>query len=528
MTRDRTTGSAAPLEGAADPATPLVTFAGIRKEYPNGVVACESLSFEIRPGTVHAVIGENGAGKSTLMKMLYGMEQPSSGSILFDGEPVSLASPQSAIDHGIGMVHQAFMTVPSFTIAQNVTLGAEPRRRGLVDRRRAVTEVRELAERVQLDIDPSARAQDVSVGMLQRAEILKALYRGARILILDEPTAVLTPQETTELFRALRGFAASGRTVIFISHKLHEVLALADDITVMRGGHLVGQTTPGASDELALASLMVGRSIMIQDRHPAVSPGEVALETTGLNCLNDLGRAACSDIDLQVRTGEIVGIVGVEGNGQTELVEAIAGLRSLTSGTVRVNGVDITAASVRARRASGLHHIPEDRMKNGVALPETIEDNLIIDRYAGRQLRRLGFLSPSRIAAFAEDLVERFGVRAADSKVPVGSLSGGNIQKVIVARELGDRTRVLLAAQPTRGVDIGAMEFIYAELRAARDAGCAILLVSADLGEARTLSDRIVVIRNGRIVAHFDDVDGVTEEELGLHMLGAVPTEESA
>jgi len=505
-----------------------VRFERIRKEYPNGVVACESISFEIQPGTVHAIIGENGAGKSTLMKVLYGMEQPSSGQILFDGQAVTIPSPQSAIDHGIGMVHQAFMTVGTFTITQNITLGAEPQRRGFVDSRRAVAEVDELARRFQLDIDPLARAQDVSVGMLQRAEILKALYRGARILILDEPTAVLTPQETIELFRALRGFAASGRTVIFISHKLREVLEIADEITVMRGGHLVGQTTPEATDEVALAGLMVGRSIAIADRHPAAAAGEVALEVAGLSCLNDLERPACTEVDLEVRAGEIVGIVGVEGNGQTELVEVIAGLRAPTGGEIHLHGDVITQASVRSRRAAGLHHIPEDRMKNGVALPESIEDNLIVDRYTGSTVRRHGLLSPKRIGRFAEELISRFGVRAADSKVPAGSLSGGNIQKLIVARELGDQPLVLLASQPTRGVDIGAMEFIYAELREARDAGCAVLLVSADLGEALTLSDRIAVIRNGRVVARFDDVAAVTEEDLGRHMLGAAESKEPA
>ena len=527
MARFGQTGSAASRTGAAEPATPTVVFDRVRKEYPNGVVACESISFEIRPGTVHAIIGENGAGKSTLMKVLYGMEQPTAGRLLFDGEPLTIGSPQAAIDHGIGMVHQAFMTVGSFTITQNITLGAEPQRRGLVDGRRAVAEVRDLARQFQLDIDPLARAQDVSVGMLQRAEILKALYRGARILILDEPTAVLTPQETVELFRALRGFAASGRTVIFISHKLREVLEIADEITVMRGGHLVGRTTPDETDEVALAGLMVGRSIAISQRHPATAPGEVALEVSGLSCLNDLERPACTEVNLDVRAGEIVGIVGVEGNGQTELVEVIAGLRAATGGEIRLHGNEITRAGARARRAAGLHHIPEDRMKNGVALPESIQDNLIVDRYTGGSVRRRGLLSPKLIGEFAEELIRRYGVRAADSKVTVGSLSGGNIQKVIVARELGDGPRVLLASQPTRGVDIGAMEFIYAELREARDEGCAVLLVSADLGEALTLSDRIAVIREGRVVARFDDVESVTEEELGRHMLGASQSREN-
>ena len=509
--------------GASRRATaPRLSFSRLSKEYSNGVVACSDISFDIEPGTVQAIIGENGAGKSTLMKMLYGMERPSSGSITIDGEPVALGSSHDAIAHGIGMVHQSFMMVPTFPLAQNIVLGAEPMKHGLLDRRRAVEEVTELSRRFQLTIDPNAKARDVPVGMLQRAEILKALYRGAQILVLDEPTAVLAPQETTELFRALREFAAAGRTVIFISHKLREVMSVADNVAVMRSGRLVGRVAADSTSEGELASLMVGRSVAAQTRSPAKHIGETALRATGLSCLNDLGQPATVDIDFELHRGEIVGIVGVEGNGQTELIETIAGLRDATAGSVTIAGSEVTTLSVRERRELGLRHIPEDRIKNGAALSESIADNLIVDRYTRPPFARHGILDTRAVDENGERLIDRFAIRAADPKVPVGSLSGGNIQKVIVARELDDDAVVLLAAQPTRGVDIGAMEFIYAQMRGARDRGAAVLLVSADLTEALSLSDRLIVLRQGRVVAEFDDVAAVTEEIIGMHMLGAV------
>ena len=510
-------GTARPTGAVA----PRVRFDRVAKQYPNGVRACVDVTIEVEPGTVHAVVGENGAGKSTLMKMLYGMEQPTQGELLLDGVPTVLRTSQDAIGHGIGMVHQSFMLVPTFTIAQNIVLGSEPMRRGMVDRRRMIADVAAIADDFGLQINPTARAQDVSVGMLQRAEILKALYRGARVLVLDEPTAVLTPQETTELFRALRAFASSGRSVLFISHKLREVLAVADTISVMRGGRKVGQVSPGEVDQTTLATMMVGRDVVAGRRHPTAGTGPERLVVRGLSCANDLRQAACRDISLTVQSGEIVCLVGVEGNGQTELIEAIAGLRELTAGTVDLDGVDVGTASVAARRSRGLGHIPEDRMKNGVALAESIEDNLIVDRFRRRPFRRGPFQRVGRIRLNGEQALNRFAIRAADARVPVGGLSGGNIQKVIVARELGDDVTVLLAAQPTRGVDVGAMEFIHAQLRQARDRGAGVLLVSADLTEALTLADRVLVMRQGHIVAAFDEVDDLTDETLGVHMLGA-------
>ena len=515
---------AASYDAAPEGRAPRVRLEGISKQYPNGVRACVDVHLDIAPGTVHAVVGENGAGKSTLMKILYGMEQPTGGRVLFDEEPIDLRSPDDALERGVGMVHQSFMLIPEFTLARNVVLGAEPVRFGLVDRRRMLADVQRLSERFRLPVRGNARARDVPVGTLQRVEILKALYRGAQVLVLDEPTAVLTPQETEELFRALRSFAAGGRTVVFISHKLREVLEVADRITVMRGGRVVGETIPAETSERELATMMVGRDMIETQRRSAESIGDTVLDVDGVSCLSDLRQEACSDVSLQLRAGEIVCMVGVEGNGQTELVEALAGLRPLTSGVIRLAGVEVQDRSVGDRRRRGLSHIPEDRMKDGAALAESIADNLIVDRASSSRYARGLFQRTKQILADGEAALHRFQIRAADAKVPVGALSGGNIQKVVIAREVSDRAKVILAAQPTRGVDVGAMEFIYDEIRDARDAGAAVLIVSADLTEALALADRLVVMRNGRLVAEFIDVESLTEEVVGLHMLGAADT----
>lgn len=515
---------AASTDVAPEGHAPRVRLESISKQYPNGVRACVDVHLDIAPGTVHAIVGENGAGKSTLMKILYGMEQPTGGRILFDEEAVDLGSPDDALGRGVGMVHQSFMLIPAFTLAQNVVLGAEPVRFGLVDRRRMTADVQELSERFRLPVRASARARDVPVGTLQRVEILKALYRGARVLVLDEPTAVLTPQETEELFRALRSFAAGGRTVVFISHKLREVLQVADRITVMRAGRVVGETTPAETSERELATMMVGRDMIETRRRPARAVGDTVLDVDSLSCLSDLRHEACTDVSLQLRAGEIVCMVGVEGNGQTELVEALAGLRPLADGVIRLAGVEVQDRSVSDRRRRGLSHIPEDRMKDGAALAESIADNLIVDRASSPRYARGILQKTKQILADGEAALHRFQIRAADAKVPVGALSGGNIQKVVIAREVSERAKVILAAQPTRGVDVGAMEFIYDEIRDARDAGAAVLIVSADLSEALALADRLVVMRNGRIVAEFTDVESLTEEVVGLHMLGAADT----
>ncbi|QEW02272.1 ABC transporter ATP-binding protein [Microbacterium lushaniae] len=521
MIRHSSSTGPAHESGPVEAAAPSVQLIGVGKQYPNGVRACVDIDLELVPGTVHAIVGENGAGKSTLMKILYGLERPSVGRILLDGADVRLAAPDDAIRHGIGMVHQSFMIVPEFTVAQNVVLGGEPARAGVVDRAAVAREVTDVSARFGLPVNPKAKARDVSVSVLQRVEILRALYRGARVLILDEPTAVLTPQETAELFQALRAFAAAGRSVVFISHKLHEVLEVADEITVVRAGRIVGRTTPAQTSPVELASLMIGRPMTTARRVPTQARGDQVMHATGLECRNDLGQLACTEIDLTLRAGEIVCAVAVEGNGQTELVECIAGLRPATAGSLTIDGRDVTTSSVAARRARGLRHIPEDRMRNGVALPETIGDNLIVDRASSREFRWGPFQSIRAIRAWAETAISRFAIRAADPDVPVGSLSGGNIQKVIVARELRDGARVILAAQPTRGIDVGSMEFVHDEIRRARDGGAAVFVVTADLGEAKALADRLLVMREGRIVAEWDDPAAVTDEEMGIHMLGA-------
>ncbi len=518
----------APVESAPD-----ILLTGIGKQYGNGVRACVDVDLHLTPGTVHAIVGENGAGKSTLMKILYGLEQPSVGAIHIDGELATLARPDEAIERGIGMVHQSFMVLPELTLAENIVLGAEPARAGMLDRAAITRDVNELSARFGLAVPASVRARDVSVAMLQRVEILRALYRRASVLVLDEPTAVLTPQETQELFVALRDFAASGRTVVFISHKLQEVLAVSDEITVMRSGRVVARTRPAETSASSLASLMVGRPMTTLRRVPASAPGPVVLRTAGLVVNNDLGQAACRQIDVDLRAGEIVCIIGVEGNGQSEFVECLAGLRPAAAGRVDLDGVSITHASVAARRQRGLRHIPEDRMRNGAALSESISDNLVVDQIGDAALRRGIFQRVSELRERGERALSRYAIRAADASVPVGSLSGGNIQKVIVARELRPGARAILAAQPTRGVDVGSMEFVHDEIRRARDSGAAVLVVSADLGEARALADRLVVLRDGRIVAEWSDVDAVSDDEMGSAMLGAVaaqdaPTEDSA
>ena len=505
--------------------SPAVEFVDIRKTYPNGVVACDGVSISVEAGSVHAIVGENGAGKSTLMKVLYGLEEPTGGRLRRNGEPFEVASPLDAIAHGVGMVHQNFMLVPSFSIAQNVVLGAEPVHGRFIDTDRAVAETAELAERFGLHVDPRTRVADVAVGMKQRVEILKALYRGADVLILDEPTAVLTPQETDQLFAALRTLVAEGRSVIFISHKLREIMAVADTVSVMRGGRLVGTVEAASTTEVELARMMVGRDVVLAVERHRSEPGEPRLVVQHLTCRDDLGTVACDDIDFSVRAGEIVGIAGVEGNGQTELAQALTALRSVESGRVVVDGVDVTDSTIAQRRAGGVGHIPEDRLHDGAAVTETIADNLIVDRYRRPPFTHRGLSSRRAIRDQAERLIDEHGIRAIDGSVTVGSLSGGNIQKVVAARELSASPSVLIAAQPTRGVDIGAMEFIYEQIVDASNDGAAVVLISADLTEVLTLSDRLLVMKDGRIVAHFDDPANVTEQQVGLAMLGVEPDE---
>jgi len=493
---------------------------GITKIYPNGVRADNDVSFEVRAGEIHALVGENGAGKSTLMKILYGMERPTSGQIYLKGQPVAITTPHEAIALGIGMVHQNFMLVPSFTVAQNIVLGNELGRNGFVDWRASAQKVRELSKQYGLRVDAEAVVDAIPVGTRQRVEILKALYRGADVLILDEPTAVLTPQETIELFAAIRQLVKQGKTVIFISHKLREVMEISDRISVMRDAKMVGTIEKRDASELILARMMVGRDVIMRINKPPAKRGAALLKVRDVEYSTEAGVEALKRASFNVYAGEILGIAGVEGNGQTELVEVITGLRAPLSGTIELDGRPIARLSPRAVRQAGVAHIPEDRLTNGAALPASINENLIVDRYEDEPFTRGGFLRVGAIAHNGDALIEQYAIRAPDGTLPVGSLSGGNMQKVVVARELSSNPKLLIAAQPTRGVDIGATEFMHDQLIKARDAGVAILLVSADLAEVMSLSDRLAVMHNGRIAAIFPDARGLTEEEVGLYMLG--------
>jgi simple sugar transport system ATP-binding protein len=499
--------------------TPLLEAIGVGKTYPGGVVANDGVNLRVNAGEVHAVVGENGAGKSTLMKILFGVEQADGGEIRLAGEPVRFANPREAIDAGIGMVFQHFSLVPSFSVYENVVLGSEPRSRIRFDRRKAIEEVRTLSARYRLNVDPLLPAAQLPVGQQQRVEILKVLYRDARILILDEPTAVLAPQEVTELFAAIRALIEQGRTVIFIAHKLPEVLEISDRITVMRGGRTVGEVVTGEVTEQSLATMMVGREVALRvERKP--QRGEVMLSVKDLRVVDEKGATVCDDLSLSVRSSEIVGLVGVEGNGQAELLEAVAGLMPAARGDITVDGESILPLGVLERRGQGMASIPEDRIAEGLAIGATVTENLVATRLDDRRFVRKGLLDRKQMRANAERLIERYSVRVSSPNAAVGTLSGGNMQKVVVARELSEQPKVLLVSQPTRGVDLAATQFIWRSLTEARDAGAAVLLSSADLSELLALSDRLVVFYRGRIVAAFRNSAELTTEMLGAYMLG--------
>jgi simple sugar transport system ATP-binding protein len=506
----------------------LLQARNIVKVYPNGVVANNGVNLSVEKGEIHAIVGENGAGKSTLMKILYGLEHPTSGEILLDGSPVTIDNPQKAIDLGIGMVHQNFMLVDTFTIAENIALGRESVRGLSLDRKKAIQDTEELSETYGLHVEPNAKVEAVPVGMRQRVEILKALYRGAQILILDEPTAVLTPKETTDLFNAVRSLVNQGKTVIFITHKLREVMEISDRVTVMRDARNVGTVLTHQTSVPELARMMVGREVFMVVDKPPPTPGKSILEVRDVTYTNEAGRSIVKNVSFNVRQGEIVGIAGVEGNGQTELVEVLAGLRPPTSGEIYVDGDRVTGHGARGMREAQVAHIPEDRLTNGVARENSIADNLIIDRYYRPPFIKRGLLDLSEIRHNGENLIDQFDIVAAGSDAPLGSLSGGNMQKVIVAREFSSSPKLMIAAQPTRGVDIGAIEFIHQQLVDKRTEGLAILLISADLQEVMKLSDKILVMFNGEVVAIFPNTPDLTEEKLGLYMLGAMrqPLEE--
>ncbi len=500
--------------------TAAVEMRGVTKRF-GSLVANDAVTLTIAPQTVHALIGENGAGKSTAMNILYGLYTPDAGDIRLRGQPVHFTSPRDAIAAGLGMVHQHFMLVPTLTVLENIILGAEPRAGWMVDKSGARRRVLDLCERYRLRANPDALIGELSVGEQQRVEILKTLYRGADILILDEPTAVLTPPEVEELFAVLRTLRQQGKTIILITHKLAEVLAISDRVTVMRDGRVVGEVETHETSAEALARLMVGREVLLRVEKTPARPRDVLLEVRQLTALKSNGTPALQGVSLQVRAGEIVGIAGVEGNGQSELIECLAGLLKPTGGEMRLLGRSLVGKSPRAIRALGVAHIPEDRHKRALLLDFDLSDNVILGDHYHPPAARLGFLDRPRINERTEALLQAFDVRPPNRRALSRSLSGGNQQKLVVGREFELPPKLLLVAQPTRGVDIGAIEFIHRKLLKLRDAGVGILLVSAELEEVLSLSDRLLVMYDGRIVGNVEP-DQVSQSELGLMMTGAV------
>ena len=496
---------------------PALEMRGITKRYP-GVVANDHIDLDVRPGEIHALLGENGAGKTTLMNVLYGLAKPDEGVILLDGKEATIAGPSDAIARGISMVHQHFMLVPVFTVAENIVLGDETMAGPVfLDRGEAWRRIIELGRRFGFEIDPDARVGSLSVGWQQRVEILKALYRDAKILVLDEPTAVLTPQETQEIFAVLRRLAEEGHSVVFISHKLYEVLEIADRITVIRRGKVVGERLPAETNEEDLAELMVGREVQLTVNRGESTPGPVSLKIEGLEAKDDRGAPAVRGVDLVVRSGEILGIAGVAGNGQDELVETIVGLRQPSAGRILLQETDITRAAPREINEAGVAYVPADRHRFGLVLSFPVADNLVLTDYYRPPYAHGVIRDDGAIAANAEERIGEYDIRTPSATVRAGTLSGGNQQKVVVAREFDRDLKLLVLDQPTRGLDVGSIEFIHRRVIAKRDAGTAILLVSAELDEVLELSDRIAVMYRGRIVA-VRDGRTADKNEIGLLM----------
>jgi general nucleoside transport system ATP-binding protein len=483
--------------------TPLIEVKNVTKRFP-GVVANDNISLTVNPGEIVALLGENGAGKSTLVKMIYGLYPPDEGEIFIEGKKVELSSPKDAIDLGIGMVHQHFQLVPVFSVAENVALGAEKKKRGLFDGKQAEKDVALLAQKYGLAVDPTSKIEDLPVGTQQRVEILKVLYRDAKLLILDEPTAVLTPQETDELLEVMRGFAKQGVGVIFITHKLREVLAVADRVVVLRNGKLVGETKPSETDQAGLAQMMVGRPVVLDVKKTKSDPKEEVLVVKDLVVRDDRNLIAVNELSLTLRAGEILGVAGVEGNGQRELVQGIVGLRKIESGKVFINQQDATNSSPHQVHEMGVAHVPEDRERDGLVASYSVADNLVLNRFDEPEFAKRGVRQVNPIKELATELIKKFDVKTPSTQTNAGSLSGGNKQKLVIARELVWGPKLLIAAQPTRGVDVGSIEFIHNQIVKARDDGAAVLLVSAELDEVLGLADRVVVIYAGRIVAELD------------------------
>jgi simple sugar transport system ATP-binding protein len=499
---------------------PLIELKNIYKIYDNGVVANRGVNFTVNKGEIHALVGENGAGKSTLMKILYGLEKPTEGEIWVDGEQQVFNSSVDAIGAKIGMVHQNFMLVPSFSVAENVVLGSEPVKNGLIDKDAVLNLTKELSDTFGLYVQPDAIVDSINVGMRQRVEILKTLYREAEILILDEPTAVLTPQETDDLFSAIRILVDQGKTVIFITHKLREVKKISDRVSVMRHGKMIGTHETKDVTREQMANMMVGREVFLDIKKPKIKRGEMRMSIKNLAFVSETGRQMLKNVNFNLYSGEILGIAGVEGNGQTELVEVLTGLKSASGGSVLVGDEEVVNCTPREIRMRRIAHIPEDRLTNGVAVNSTIEENIIADRYYRKPYSNGLFIKDDVIEEKTGELIKKFGILTPNGKLPVSSLSGGNMQKVIVAREFSSEPIILIASQPTRGIDVGATEFVREQLVEIRNQGTAILLVSADLSEVMSVSDRIVALFEGEITGVFPDASKVSEKELGLYMLG--------
>lgn len=504
---------------------PILELRGITKQFP-GVLANDHIDLTLEEGEIHVLLGENGAGKSTLMNILYGLYDPDAGEIFVRGKKANIKNPNDAIALGIGMVHQHFMLVPVLTVTENVMLGVESIKNGIVlDRKTAAERVFAISQQYGLAVDPYAYIKDLPVGVQQRVEIIKLLYRSADILILDEPTAVLTPQEADDLFGILHSLVKQGKSIIFITHKLREVMEIADRITVIRLGKVVGSTTPRDANEVKLAEMMVGRPVELRVKKKPAQPGEVVLEAQNLIVADDRMNKTVDGVSFEVRAGEVLGIAGVQGNGQTELVEALTGLRPIVEGRLRIAGQDCTKASPRRITELGVAHIPEDRQADGLVLSAPVAENMVLNTYYLPPFAKGIVLNEPAIAAAARQRVDQFDVRTPGIGVPAGKLSGGNQQKVIVARELSRPIKLLIASQPTRGLDVGSIEYIHQRIIQKRDEGCAVLVVSAELDEIMALADRIAVMYKGRIIDTLP-AKGTSKRHVGLLMAGIKPTAE--
>ncbi len=498
-----------------------IEMIGITKRFP-GIIANDNITLQLKKGEIHALLGENGAGKSTLMSVLFGLYQPEEGEIWKDGKVVSIKDPNDATALGIGMVHQHFKLVECFSVLDNIILGVEPNKCGFLQKKEAREKVLALSERYGLHVDPDAKIQDITVGMQQRTEILKMLYRDNEILIFDEPTAVLTPQEIDELMEIMRNLAAEGKSILFISHKLNEIMAVADRCTVLRKGKYIGTVETADTTVEELSAMMVGRNVSFHVEKQPAAPGDVVLQVEGMTVASKMHRNnAVKNVSFQVREGEIVCIAGIDGNGQTELVYGLTGLEPIQSGKITFDGQDISRASIRQRSARGMSHIPEDRHKHGLVLDYSLEDNIVLQRYYEPEFTKCGFLRRGNIRTYAERLIDQYDVRSGQgAATKARSMSGGNQQKAIVAREIERDPKLLIAVQPTRGLDVGAIEYIHKQIVAQRDEGKAVLLVSLEMDEVLDVSDRILVMYEGEIVAELDPKT-TTAEEMGLYMAGA-------